>query len=432
MIYPKDFNYINSEIEENSAFVIMPFDAKFDEIFGVITDVCIKSGITSKRADSIFDNRPIIENILSGITKSEIIIADLTDKNANVYYEVGIAHSLRDQDSIILMAQSMEDIPFDIKHWPILLYDNRNLFQFRTNLKHKIEFCKTTNKRKNYIKNFLRNNGIKGIDINDFMEKAEQLSVKKFEIMGEILQGTSNLHVYGEKEINGLLSYFMHLEELESGKLKRCVYLIKLNVFSSDSILLNHTDLVKELLLRSKFDLIHTDDIETFNFIADYCMELITKQKFKKEAIGWLTDYLHNYRMGRIDIVRTKIEAFFVRTDNYEINSAILQMLDSKTITVRESAADICGQKILKASIQPLMKVLSLEENPHVARSCMTALTKLSAKEAVSTIFAWMKDNTDKWGEKAVSASLKNIALSALKELDGGGEHYKQFKLIAK
>ncbi len=47
--------------------------------------------------------------------------ADLTDKNANVFYEVGICHAI--DKPVLLMAQSIDDVPFDLRHRRILLYE---------------------------------------------------------------------------------------------------------------------------------------------------------------------------------------------------------------------------------------------------------------------------------------------------------------------
>ena len=69
-----------------------------------------------------------MSNILDGIAKSEIVIVDITGNNPNVFYELGIAHSLRTRQTIIIITQD-EDVsrsPFDIRHWSILRYDIKN------------------------------------------------------------------------------------------------------------------------------------------------------------------------------------------------------------------------------------------------------------------------------------------------------------------
>lgn len=424
MIYPKDFSSSRIEIKPDSIFVIMPFRDSFDIVYGYIKKICLDLGILCNRADDIFDNKPIIGNILYGITTSEIVIADLTDKNPNVYYEVGIAHSLRDQDSIILMTQNINDVPFDIKHWPILIYDLKNLTLFKTQLKEKIEYCRKVSRRKAYIVNYLKHRHIPIDEVNLLIEKAELISSRKTEIIYQLLIDRFEVTAENKADLETLLNYLMQLEEIEAGKLKQAVFELKLSVFLSDTILVKFPGLAKDLLIRSKLDRIHLDDVDTFTFVAEYCFGLLNKQKLKTDALDWIVQYLHNYRMGRIDVVRGKIEKFLLYSTDNDVNYAILQMLGSDRTSVRESAADICGQKQIDGAIPLLINALNSETNPHVARSCISALTKLKAEHAAPIIYEWMTANRDRWGDKAVSGALKNIGLLSLKELDRTGDLY--------
>ncbi len=431
MIYPKDFSCVNVEVKQNSAFVVMPFEEAFDPVYAAIKRACIDEDIVCSRADDVFASGPIIEKILNELTTTEIIIADLTEKNPNVYYEIGIAHSLRERDSIILITQSIEDVPFDIKHWSILIYDTRNMVEFRTELKKRLQHSRKASRRRVYFKNFFRSQGVGGELIELFIEKAEMLSEKKTEVVYQILNSRFEPNDQDKIEIEGLLNYLQQLEELQAGKIKKPAQILKLNVFLSDLILTEYSGLAKDLLVRSRQDLIHVDDLETFSFVADFCFGLIKKEVLKENAINWLVQYLHNYRMGRIDIVRSKIDVFFLNSDDSDINATLLTMLKSSVLYVRETAADISGQKNLREAIPKLIETLKHEENAHVARSCITALTKMQAKEAAEVIYNWMKNNTEKWGDKAVSASLKHIALSSLKELDDEGAYYKWLDELA-
>jgi hypothetical protein len=65
----------------------------------------------------------VIQTIVSLICQSGIIIADCSGRNANVFYEAGIAHMLG--KDVILIAQSMADIPFDLQHLSILIQQAR-------------------------------------------------------------------------------------------------------------------------------------------------------------------------------------------------------------------------------------------------------------------------------------------------------------------
>jgi hypothetical protein len=68
----------------------------------------------------MFGSGVIMDDVLNGIDAADIVLADLTGQNANVFYEVGIAHAKN--KPVLLLAQSLDDIPFDLRHRRILPY----------------------------------------------------------------------------------------------------------------------------------------------------------------------------------------------------------------------------------------------------------------------------------------------------------------------
>jgi nucleoside 2-deoxyribosyltransferase len=62
-----------------------------------------------------------MDDITNSIRKARLIVADLTGRNANVFYEVGIAHALN--KPVLLMTQSIDDVPFDLRHRRALVYE---------------------------------------------------------------------------------------------------------------------------------------------------------------------------------------------------------------------------------------------------------------------------------------------------------------------
>jgi len=65
---------------------------------------------------------PIIEQIWEYLNKAEIIIADVTGRNPNVFYELGIAHTLG--KTVIIITQNEEDVPFDLRHLRYFKYSD--------------------------------------------------------------------------------------------------------------------------------------------------------------------------------------------------------------------------------------------------------------------------------------------------------------------
>jgi hypothetical protein len=83
-------------LNDNPVFVLSPFREPFDTIFidHIKPTVEAIDGVNCLRADDIYDNRPIIEDIWRSINEAQIIISELTDRNPNVFYETGIAHTV--------------------------------------------------------------------------------------------------------------------------------------------------------------------------------------------------------------------------------------------------------------------------------------------------------------------------------------------------
>lgn len=104
-------------------FVLMPFREKLKEIYTeVYKPTCQKNNIDCWRVDEISRPGSITRDIIEGILDSDIIIADLTTKNSNVFYELGIAHS--SGNKTIMTAQSRGDVPFDIASYRVIFYEH--------------------------------------------------------------------------------------------------------------------------------------------------------------------------------------------------------------------------------------------------------------------------------------------------------------------
>ncbi len=100
--------------------VMMPFDARFDRVWTAIQEVAQNAGWKCLRADDIWQNSAIIDDVVALIATSKVVVCDLTGRNANVFYEAGIAHTLGRE--VVLITQSPDDVPFDLKHHRYIHY----------------------------------------------------------------------------------------------------------------------------------------------------------------------------------------------------------------------------------------------------------------------------------------------------------------------
>lgn len=104
-------------------FVVMPFgDRNLQDLYTYYMKPTLEErcGLLVERGDDPFGSNVVMDDIRSSIDAADFIVADLTGRNANVFYEVGICHAL--EKPVLLLAQSMEDVPFDLRHRRILLY----------------------------------------------------------------------------------------------------------------------------------------------------------------------------------------------------------------------------------------------------------------------------------------------------------------------
>jgi nucleoside 2-deoxyribosyltransferase len=105
------------------AFVLMPFDKAFDDIYKIgIKETANSMGILAERVDEQIFREGILERIYRQIELADLIVADMTGQNPNVFYEVGYAHAKG--KLCILLTQNADDIPFDLKHHRHIVYGN--------------------------------------------------------------------------------------------------------------------------------------------------------------------------------------------------------------------------------------------------------------------------------------------------------------------
>lgn len=97
-----------------NAFVIMPFDDKFNALYDLLIKPDLESvGYEVFRADESLNQQNVMRDIIEGIVAADLIIADLTGLNPNVMYELGICHALN--KPTIHFTQDINEIPFDLK-----------------------------------------------------------------------------------------------------------------------------------------------------------------------------------------------------------------------------------------------------------------------------------------------------------------------------
>ncbi len=105
------------------AFVVMPFSKEYNDVYlRGIRDVAEKLGLVAERADEIQHNDSIPDVIRHRIERSDIVIAETSAHNPNVYYEVGLAHGIG--RPTVLICKNADTIPFDVAAINHIVYDS--------------------------------------------------------------------------------------------------------------------------------------------------------------------------------------------------------------------------------------------------------------------------------------------------------------------
>ena len=127
----------NDTRSKGTCFTIMPFGTWFDYYYETIYVPAIKStNLVPRRADDLYRPSAIVQDIWDLTQQAKVLLADLSGKNPNVFYELGLAHALT--KPAILITESIDDVPFDLRSLRVIVYD-KNEPNWGEVLKQKIE-----------------------------------------------------------------------------------------------------------------------------------------------------------------------------------------------------------------------------------------------------------------------------------------------------
>lgn len=122
-VAPKVFKLAEPDTAQDDLIsVMMPFDGRFDKVYQALKSMAKDLEMKCARADDIWQHDVVIQDIVSLIERSRMVVCDCSDRNSNVFYEIGIAHTLGKE--VVLITQSKDDIPFDLRHVRYVQYLN--------------------------------------------------------------------------------------------------------------------------------------------------------------------------------------------------------------------------------------------------------------------------------------------------------------------
>ena len=116
-------------MSDKTCFVISPIGSsgtdvrnRADKLFDYMIDPTVEEyGYEAKRSDHIDEPGIITSQIIEEIVESELVVADLTGSNANVFYELALRHAI--QKPCIQLIDANESIPFDVSATRVIQFD---------------------------------------------------------------------------------------------------------------------------------------------------------------------------------------------------------------------------------------------------------------------------------------------------------------------
>lgn len=140
---PEVFDAPPHVIQDDLVSVMMPFDAGFTPVYQAIQAAASAAGMECSRADDMWEDSVVVQDIFNLIFRSRIVVVDFTGKNPNVMYETGIAHTLGKK--VVPLTQIIDHIPFDLRHHRALTYhpNSQGLAKLSSDLSVRLRHLKT-------------------------------------------------------------------------------------------------------------------------------------------------------------------------------------------------------------------------------------------------------------------------------------------------
>lgn len=180
-------------MNKTKVFMIMPFEEKFFEVYEMLKREFNEDFVFSHAGDE--DNQQnILKDIIQAIYETDIVIADLTGLNANVFYELGVAHTLNKK--VIIITEDISSLPFDLRSYRAKEYST-----------HFIKFAELVEALKKYLHGAVTGKIVYSNPVNDF------LSTKKGKDVAKSIHSQDNTIALLEDSEKGFLDFMAGIEE---------------------------------------------------------------------------------------------------------------------------------------------------------------------------------------------------------------------------
>ena len=410
IFYPKQLYKTRITTTENQCFFVMPMSAEYTNLYDTLSLYLETEGYKCIRdANNLLASVPIINLILNGIASSQYIVVDISEPNANVFYELGITHTVKDIENVFIIKEQLSKTPFDVHHLQYMEYDKNNLKVLAVELLNRL--------KANQYKNALRRSvAIKQLlkfdDLDEFVDYLSKIfSEDKIMIYTSLLEGSLSEISSSQAIVEAIWEYDKILRkeicteesEVNVSLLFKLFFEILLSCCRIDEI----SKYIADFLNAKQFQNLYENTLLLHQ--TDLAIKLAENSKLTDTTLKWIIEYFQRSKSTKVDLNRYKLEAFLLKSTLDSVNQAIVNALVADNNYIREHMADIAGEKKLYIAEGNLLAQLKREKNIYVISSIVEALGKINSQKAIEVINDWLIYNSNDMISKGNFFVLKHV-----------------------
>lgn len=382
-VYPYQFKDSTPKMDLDTCFIIMPFN-NTAEVYKTIQKAIEDCNLKYDRSDSVTTSIPFIHKIINSISKANFLIVDISGNNANVLYELGIAHTLRDMRRVLILKDKETRCPSDLHHITYFEYDKNSL---NTLYNHVTNFLQTNNYTSDLMEIMLLldiiDNSIKSYEAIKIIK--DELKNQCFELIymlnnkfKDVDEAQANMVLIS---LYNVLSQSLRTNDTYKTYLKLiCIVLRKIPVEYNMRIF---TDYIFQGLV---FD--DEDEQEFYSIVVEIAVELLKFEKNSKSLYDWIKLFLSKSSPASVSISRYKLIVGFINSKSNISKKFLLSILNTgNNSTLIEHAINLCRARNIKESVDFALNIISTTNNPYVFRSAIDLITDLGENSHIEEMF---------------------------------------------
>lgn len=411
LFYPKQINTKKISALENQCFFAMPFSEQYTNLYDTLVLYLENAGYKCIRVDNnLSASVPIINLILSGIASSQYVIVDISETNANVFYELGITHTVKDLENVFIIKEKSATTPFDIQHLQYIAYDKNNLKNLSIEL---LKRLKANQYKNSFRKAFSAKQLIKYNDADEFIDYFLKLFKENIIILYTTLleEDTSVESLTNINIVNSIWEYDKvlrnEIKKKDSSNYISILFKLFYELLLSCSRIDEIQVYISEFLHTREYSKLYEDSLLPYQ--TDLAIKFAENGKLMDITVKWIVEYFQRSKSTKVDLNRYKLEAFLLKSNYDKVNEYLVNAVLSDNNYIREHIADIIGEKRLYIAEDNLITQLKREKNIYTTSSLVEALGKIGSKKSIETINDWLEINADEMIKNKNFFVLKHI-----------------------